>query len=99
MKSEGITFSFDFILSEAIFAGHSILTVNGSTPYNAVYGGVPRMLLWIDQIDEPVANRCEATPWTQFDSDKSASKPWWVDPLTRDSTIRLAQALPYQPRD
>ena len=55
LKLQGPTYPFDLILSEAIFAGNAMLTVNGSTPYNAVYGRVPRML---------------PGTWTRIDSEK-----------------------------
>ena len=55
LKLEGLTYPFDLILSEAIFAGNALLTVNGSTPYNSLYGRVPRILLGIDQIAAPGA--------------------------------------------
>ena len=44
---------FESILAEAVFAGNAMLTVNGSTPYNAVYGRVPALLPGINQIDAP----------------------------------------------
>ena len=50
---EGIVVPFGQILSEAIFCGNALLTIRDSTPYNAVYGRVPRILPSIDQIAEP----------------------------------------------
>ena len=49
---------FENILSEAVFCGNALLTVGGSSPYNALYGRVPRMLPSIDQLTVPgeVAN-------------------------------------------
>ena len=44
---------FSSILAEAVFCGSALLTVNGSTPYNAVYGGAPRILPGLDQIEQP----------------------------------------------
>ena len=41
------------ILSEAVFCGNAMLSVNNSTPYNAVYGRVPNILPSISQITEP----------------------------------------------
>ena len=45
---EGIVIPFGQILSEAIFCGNALLTIRDSTPYNAVYGRVPRILPGID---------------------------------------------------
>ena len=50
---EGIAIPFSHILSEAIFCGNALLTIRDSSPYNAVYGRVPRILPGIDQIAEP----------------------------------------------
>ena len=50
---EGIVIPFAQILSEAIFCGNALLSIRGSTPYNAVYGRVPHILPGIDQIAEP----------------------------------------------
>ena len=50
---EGIVIPFSHILSEAIFCGNAVLIIRDSTPYNAVYGRVPRLLPSIDQIAEP----------------------------------------------
>jgi hypothetical protein len=51
---EGIPdLQFSSILAEAVFCGNALLTVNGSTPYNAVYGRVPRILPGLDQIERP----------------------------------------------
>ena len=48
---EGIP--FHSILSEATFCGNALLTINGSTPYNAVYGRVPANLPSVDQLNAP----------------------------------------------
>ena len=54
LKEEGINdMPFEVVLAEAVFARNAVLTVNGSTPYNAVYRRVPRILPGIDQIDGP----------------------------------------------
>ena len=37
--------SFERILAESVFAGNALLIVGGCTPYTAVYGRVPRVLL------------------------------------------------------
>ena len=45
IREEGLTVPFLFsILAEAVLSGKAMLTVNGSTPYNAVYGRVPSLL-------------------------------------------------------
>merc|ERR1712078_922176 len=53
LEEEGIVIPFGQILAEAIFCGNALLTIRDSTPYNAVYGRVPRILPGIDQIAEP----------------------------------------------
>merc|ERR1712026_524797 len=56
LASEGLQDTpFPMILSEATFCGNAMLTINGSTPYNAVYGRVPAILPSINQIDAPDA--------------------------------------------
>ena len=56
LEEEGIAgIPFECILAEATFCGNAMITVGGSTPYNALYGRVPRMLRSIDQIDSPGA--------------------------------------------
>ena len=50
-REEGLAVPFELQMSEAVFAGNALITVNGSTPYNAVYGRVPRLLPGIEQID------------------------------------------------
>jgi len=45
LKADGILdIPFKHRLTEAVFAGNALLTVNNSTPYNAVYGRVPKIL-------------------------------------------------------
>ena len=39
-------------LSEAVFSGNAMLTVGGSTPYNALYGNVPCILPGIEQTED-----------------------------------------------
>ena len=54
LQEEGLAgIPFESILSEATFCGNAMLTVGGSTPYNALYGRVPKMLPSIDQIENP----------------------------------------------
>ena len=57
LKEEGLEMPFHSILAEATFCGNALLAVNGSTPYNAVYGRVPNILPSIDQINPPDAER------------------------------------------
>ena len=35
---------FEYRMAEAVFAGNALVTVNNTTPYNAAYGRVPRLL-------------------------------------------------------
>ena len=44
LESEGISVPIERRLGEAVFASNALISVNGSTPYNAVYGRVPHML-------------------------------------------------------
>ena len=53
LRKDGITLPFEAVVAEAVFAGNALLTVNGSSPYNAVFGRVPRILPGMDQIDAP----------------------------------------------
>ena len=55
LREEGILSDVPFtsILAEAMFSGNALLSVNGSTPYNAVYGRVPNLLPGIDQVAPP----------------------------------------------
>ncbi len=55
LKEEGIELPFKSVLAEATFCGNALLTINGSTPYNAVYGRVPSILPSIDQVVPPDA--------------------------------------------
>ena len=43
-KKEGLDAPFKYILSDAVFCGNAMLSINGTTPYNAVYGRVPPLL-------------------------------------------------------
>ena len=49
LKHEGIKIPFKYRLAEAVFAGNALISVNNSTPYNAVYGRVPRLLPDVNQ--------------------------------------------------
>ena len=53
LEVEGIAIPFNRTLSECVLCGNALLSINNSTPYNAVYGRVPRILPSIDQIAEP----------------------------------------------
>ena len=45
LAEEGITdIPIQQVLSEAIFAGNALISVNDTTPYNALYGRVPNLL-------------------------------------------------------
>ena len=50
LSTEGLTdIPFEYRLAEAVFAGNALVTVNNTTPYNAVYGRVPNLLPNINQ--------------------------------------------------
>ena len=54
LEEEGLAdIPFECILAEATFCGNAMLTVGGSTPYNALYGRVPQMLPDINQVVRP----------------------------------------------
>ena len=54
LEEEGIRdMPFECILAECVFAGNAMLTVGGSTPYNALYGRAPAILPSIDQVRPP----------------------------------------------
>ncbi len=54
LQEEGLAgVPFESILAEAVFCGNALLSVNGSTPYNGLYGRVPLILPSIDQQDTP----------------------------------------------
>ena len=53
LSEEGIDLPFELILAEAIFAGNALLSFNGTTPYNAVYGRVPNILPGMNEIRPP----------------------------------------------
>ena len=46
-EQEGITVEFTYIMSECIFNGNALLTINGSSHYDAVYGQTPAIVLEI----------------------------------------------------
>jgi len=52
LREEGLTeIPFELRLSEAVFAGNALVSINNTTPYNAVYGRVPNMLPDINQMN------------------------------------------------
>jgi hypothetical protein len=52
IKEEGLAgIPFSSLFADAVFAGNALLSVNGSTPYNAACSRVPRILPSIDQVD------------------------------------------------
>jgi hypothetical protein len=54
LREEGLAGAlFASTLAEAVFSGHILLSVNGSTPYSAVCGRVPLILPSVDQVDAP----------------------------------------------
>ena len=54
LAEEGVAGTpFESILAECVFCGNALLTVGGSTPYNALYGRVPNILPSLDQIVPP----------------------------------------------
>jgi hypothetical protein len=54
LKEEGLAgIPFSCTLAEAVFCGNALLSINGSSPYNSVYGRVPALLPGINQIDNP----------------------------------------------
>ena len=61
LREEGIEMPFHSILAEAVFCGNALLSINGSSPYNAVYGRVPQILPGIDQVRPPGDEREPAT--------------------------------------
>ena len=49
LATENIVIPIEQQVSEAVFAGNALLTVNNTTPYNAVYGRVPNLLPDVNQ--------------------------------------------------
>ena len=45
LKDEGLKIPFALTLAESTFAKNVLLSVDGASPYNALYGRVPRMLI------------------------------------------------------
>jgi hypothetical protein len=53
-KHEGISIPFPQLRAEAVFAGNALISINSTTPYNALHGRVPHIL--------PDINHVTATP-------------------------------------
>ena len=53
LKKENLNVPLNQIISEAVFAGNALLTVNNTTPYNAVFGRVPHLLPDENQYHDP----------------------------------------------
>ena len=51
LKEEKIKVASECILSEALLANNIIISANGTSPYNALYGRVPRMLIDVQQVE------------------------------------------------
>ena len=64
MEHEGLTnVPFKYRLAEAVFAGNALVSVNQSTPYNAVCGRVPKMLPDIEQAPDGGTRDSDALPY------------------------------------
>ena len=75
LQEEGLNrVPFSQRLSEAVFVGNAMLTINGATPYNCVYGRVPHLL--------PEANA--ALP-DGLVGDANGRRPAEVGTITRDA--------------
>jgi hypothetical protein len=61
VKEETMVVPFSRILSEAVFCGNAMLTVNGMTPYIAVYGRTPPALPGPEQFENPDDAKLPAT--------------------------------------
>ena len=70
--------AFTTILAEATFCGNALLTVNGSSPYNAVYGRVPRILpsiiRWPHRVSPP--RDTPGSSATHIACARSVCRPW-----------------------
>ena len=78
MREEGLVgVPFVCVPAECVLAGNAMLTVGGSTPYNALYGRVPRVLPSFDQIElsgEAERLNPKTLAHTHTAHEKSASK-------------------------
>ena len=85
LKEEGIVLPFASVLSEATFSGNALITVGGSTPYNAVMGRMPSMLPGIEHIRSPEFGNTESGGKGTGDGDLPPGK------LTLEHTHRLRE--------
>jgi hypothetical protein len=53
LEKENISMPIKQRLNEAVFAGNALLTINQTTPYNAVFGRVPHLLPDVNQFNDP----------------------------------------------
>ena len=69
---------FKYILSDAVFCGNALLTINQTTPYNAVYGRVPKILPGINCPDAEIKVKCQVPVSydTLTDSGKYQCNQW-----------------------
>ncbi len=51
-KQESLEINFSRVVSERVFCGNALVSVNNTTPYNAVYGRVPKLLPTLELGDE-----------------------------------------------
>ena len=58
----------EHVVAEAVYAGNAMLSINGYSPYSAVYGRVPQILPGINQIDLPLSTEPHNRP---------ADPCWW----------------------
>ena len=56
LTEDGILMPFPYVLSEATFCTNAMLSINGCTPYNAVYGRCPPMLPDLSRLDDWTAD-------------------------------------------
>ena len=52
LQIEGIIVPFDQRLSDIVFSGNALLSINDSTPYNAVYGRTPPLLPGLEILND-----------------------------------------------
>ena len=56
LHEDGLEMPFEYVLSEATFCTNALLSINGCTPYNAVYGRTPTLLPSINALDDWTAD-------------------------------------------
>ena len=91
LEVEGIVVPFRRTLAECVFCGNALLSINNSTPYNALYGRVPRILPSIDQIAEPDSSR-EPMPGTIRDAHRLREISV-MSMIEGSATARLGRAM------